>query len=256
MRNRQTTMRHSPARHLLLQGTTSFAVMTLLAALTLDRAAEAADPIQVVAVAGQTACTDFSTPDLEGPDTRVSGDGFFTVIVAGATVEVEVHTFQTKVDFVVLDGPGVDAFVVKGASSAQLYTFADALEAQDMTTAAVQKIQTVTVCSDGQDTDFPNLPLPACNVGDNRDEESDCTAEDDAINAIIFKYATFPAGGVERGQSFFCQCGNADVQTQAGPLDISNLTELDELDSIGIVSLNPTCFSWSIVGGKKTCVIP
>jgi hypothetical protein len=254
MRNRQTT-RHSPNRRLLQRGTTSFVVMTLLVGLTLDRAAEAADPIQVVAVAGQTVCTNFSTPDLEGPDTKVSGNGFFSVSVAGATVEVEVHTSQTKADFVVLDGPGVDAVVIKGASSAQLYTFADARDAQDMTSAAVQKIQTVTVCSDGEDTDIPNLPLPACNVGDNREEVSDCTDEDDAINAIIFKYATGDPEGAEPGQSFFCQCGDADAQTE-GPLELGNNAILDELDSIGIVSINPTCFSWSVVGGKKTCVIP
>jgi hypothetical protein len=231
--------------------------MTLLAGLTLDREAEAADPIQVVAVSGQTVCTDFSTPDLVGPDTKVSGNSTFNVIVAGATVQVTVHTSQTRADFLVLAGAGVDAFVVKGSASAQLYTFADARDAQDMTTATVQKIQTVTVCSDGEDTDFPNLPLPACNVLDNRDDpdpgDNDCTAEDDAINAIIFKYATGDPEGAEPGQSFFCQCGDADTQT-VDELAISGT--LDELDSIGIVSINPTCFSWSIVGGKKTCVIP
>ena len=110
MRNRQTT-RHAPNRRLLQRGTTSFAVMTLVVGLTLDRAAEAADPIQVVAVSGTTVCSDFSTPDLVGPDTKVSGNTIFNVIVAGATVEVEVHTSQTKADFVVLDGPGVDAVV-------------------------------------------------------------------------------------------------------------------------------------------------
>ena len=255
MRNRQTTMRHSPARRPLLQGTTSFAVMTLLAALTVDRAAEAADPIQVVAVSGQTACTDFSVPDLEGPETRVSGDGTFVVSVAGATVAVLVHTSQTRADFEVLEGPGVDAVVIKGAADAQLYTFADARDAQDMTTAAIQRIQRVAVCSDGEDTDFPNLPLPACNVGDNRDDVDECTEADDAINAIIFKYATGDPEGAEPGQSFFCQCGDADAQTE-GPLELGNDAILDELDSIGIVSINPTCFSWSTVGGKKTCVIP
>lgn len=254
MRNRQTT-RHAPNTRLLQRGTTSFAVMTLVMGLTLDRAAEAADPIQVVAVSGQTVCTDFSTPDLEGPNTKVTGNTIFNVIAAGSTVEVQVHTSQTRADFVVLDGPGVDAVVIKGASSAQLYTFADARDAQDLATAALQKIQTVTVCSDGEDTEFPNLPLPACNVPDNREEVSDCTPADDAINAIIFKYATGDPEGAEPGQAFFCQCGDADAQPE-GPVELGDNAILDELDSIGIVSINPTCFSWSVVGGKKTCVIP
>ena len=115
--------------------------------LALAKMAEAADPIQVVAVSGTTVCADFSEPPLVGPDVKVASTGFFNVVVLDSTVRVTLAA-----DFEVLQGPGVDAFVAKGAKDAQLYTFADAADAQDMTTAASQKIQTVTVCSDGAES--------------------------------------------------------------------------------------------------------
>jgi hypothetical protein len=245
----------------LLQGAVTVAIVTLATGLPLGGSAMADEPFQVVAVSGQVACSDYTIPEgLEGSSERISGVGpHFVNFGPGLLSEVRIDLFgDTSLDFQVSAGPDlVDVFVVKGSADAQQYAYLDASFGEGLTTARIQRIQEVTVCGDGQDTEFPNLPLPACNVGDNRDgEENECTAEDAAINAIIFKYATIPAGDVEAGQSFFCQCGTANVQTQEGPLDISGLTELDELDSIGIVSLNPTCFSWSIVGGKKTCVIP
>jgi hypothetical protein len=99
----------------------------------------------------------------------------------------------------------------------------------------------------------PNQPLPICNVRDNRDdaEENDCIDADNDVNAIIFKVATKAAGGVEKGETFFCQCGDVELETREDPVP----GNLDELESIAIASQNSTCLVWSRVGGKKKCVV-
>ena len=99
----------------------------------------------------------------------------------------------------------------------------------------------------------PNQPLPNCNARDNRDdaEENDCIDVDNDVNAIVFKVATKAAGGVEKGETFFCQCGNVELETREDPVPGS----LDELESIAIASQNSTCLVWSRVGGKKECVV-
>jgi hypothetical protein len=236
-----------------LEATPVTAIM-LLAGVALEKAAEAAEPIQAVAVAGQIVCTDFSEPPLVGPDVKVSGVGSFNLNVADSLVRVTIHSAQLAADFEVLEGPGVDAFVAKGAKDAQLYTFADAADAQDMTTAASQKIQGVTVCSDGEETELPNLPLPSCNVFDNRDdfEDNDCTETDNEQGTISFKVATRNAGGAERGQTFSCICGDTELEDVPGTVP----GNLDEFEAFAITSQNPTCIVWSKVGGTKKCVFP
>jgi hypothetical protein len=232
---------------------TPVTVMMLLSGVTLEKVAEAAEPIQVVAVAGQIVCTDFSEPRLVGPDVKVNGIGFFDLNVADSVVRVEVHTSQTRADFEVLEGPGVDAFVAKGAKDAQLYTFADAPDAQELATAASQKIQGVTVCSDGEDTVLPNLPFSSCNVGDNRDlpEDDQCTATDKQQGTIAIKVATKNAGGAEKGQTFGCLCGDIELVDVEGTVPGA----LDEFEAFAITQVNPTCLVWTKVGGTKKCVL-
>lgn len=266
MRNKPMIMSRPRNQRHLQRGAMAVAIVTLAASLPLASSAVADEPFQVVTASGQLVCSDFSQPAVFGSEVKVSGPGDYFVNVGpglGSQVTITLFT-DTTLGFELTSGSdAVDVVVVKGSADAQSYTYADAAfggfpPEDSLTTANVQKIQRVTVCSDGESTEFANVPLPSCNVLDNRDDldDNDCTAEDDAIDAIIFKYATQSAGGVERGDSFFCQCGDADVQTVAGTLDISNNTELDEVEAISIISINPTCFAWSTVGGKKECVIP
>jgi hypothetical protein len=106
----------------------------------------------------------------------------------------------------------------------------------------------------GGATAFSNAygSLPMCNARDNRDagqQESACTAADNRQHTIAIKVATKDdlQGGVESGQTFFCQCGAAQLlPVQEGEMIAG---ELDEFQAIGIVSLNPTCVQWSSVGG-------
>jgi hypothetical protein len=105
--------------------------------------------------------------------------------------------------------------------------------------------------------DYPNLPLPRCNVRDNRDakepQENDCTPTDNLQNTIAIKVVTKddPEGEFEKGQTFFCQCGDVQLETREEPVP----GNLDELESIAIASQNSTCLVWSRVGGKKECVL-
>jgi hypothetical protein len=101
--------------------------------------------------------------------------------------------------------------------------------------------------------DYPNEPLPSCNARDNRvdAEDNDCIDADNDVNAILFKVATKAEGGVEKGETFFCQCGDVELETREDPVPGS----LDELESIAIASQNSTCLVWSRVGGKKKCVV-
>jgi len=105
--------------------------------------------------------------------------------------------------------------------------------------------------------DSSNQPLPKCNVRDNRDakypEANDCTEMDNQQNTIAIKVATRedPERGIEKGQTFLCQCGNAQLVTVEGTV----AGDLDEVESLAITSQNPTCLVWSRVGGKKECVL-
>lgn len=264
----------------LLPRVAAVAIATLATGLALDRPAMADDPFQVVSVAGQLECGDFSQPEVYGGDVKVSGPGeYFVDIGPGFESEVKITLLtNTTLRFELSGGSTdlVDVVVVKGAKDAQQYAYADAAsggfpedEGGALTTASNQKIQNVTVCSDGETTEFPDVPLPSCNDFDNQSDGFDCSPEDNAINAIIFKFATTgctsaeddddrvcPADEVEKGQSFYCQCGDAETFTVDGELELPPGAVLDEQNAIGVLSINPTCFVWSYSGGKKKCVNP
>jgi hypothetical protein len=117
----------------------------------------------------------------------------------------------------------------------------------DRTTKTQDSAQAVEAVDD------QNRSLPDCNVADNRDDavENDCTNADNEVNAIILKVATKAAEGIEKGTTFFCQCGNVKLETREDSVP----GNLDELESIAIASQNSTCLVWSRVGGKKKCVV-
>ena len=103
----------------------------------------------------------------------------------------------------------------------------------------------------------PEGSLPMCNAADNRappnQEAIACTAADNSQNTIAIKVTTKDdlERGVESGQTFLCQCGDARLES---PPEGAIKGTLDEFQAIGIVSLNPTCLVWSSVGGLH-CVV-
>ena len=105
--------------------------------------------------------------------------------------------------------------------------------------------------------DYPDQPLPSCNVRDNRTKDPHgndaCTEVDNLQHTISIKVATRSEGGAEKGQTFFCQCGDTNFVTVEGPLDLPAGSRLDRLESIAITSHNPTCLVWSGTGANKKC---
>jgi hypothetical protein len=101
--------------------------------------------------------------------------------------------------------------------------------------------------------------LPMCNASDNRappsEEESACTAADNSQSTIVIKLATEDdlERGVSFGQTFFCQCGDANLRL-AEPGEVAE-GKVVGLQSIAILSLNDrtVCVSWSLSGNTWVC---
>lgn len=207
------------------------------------------DPFFVVPVAGQTVCSDFTEPQLSGPQVRINNDGTFSVSVLDSTVLITIRGAQTFLDFVVESGNArVDGLIIKGSSGATLYLYANGLFDEGLTTALTQKIQNVAVCSSGEQFEIPNVPLPSCNVADNRDEEDQCTQTDIDQSTVAIKVAT---EGPNRGETFFCQCGNAELEVT----DVLENVDIDFEKFTGptFLTVNPTCLKWEKIGGKTVC---
>jgi hypothetical protein len=96
--------------------------------------------------------------------------------------------------------------------------------------------------------------IPACNVGDNRTGNDQCTQEDAAIGAVIFKIATEDVPKEQQPEMgfFVCTCGAANLQIVDKPLSVQGMFDPAKQSAVFIPAINPLCPV--IIGGMQVLV--